>query len=52
MKKILNFMVVGARQRLKFFRQITLFLGNTRALSKFKWWILHHLISIIKLENN
>ena len=42
-------MVVGARQ---FFRQITWFLRNERALYKFKYWILHHLMSLIKLQNN
>ena len=45
-------MVVGARQSFQFFRQRTWFLGNKRALSKFKYWILHYLISIIKLQNN
>ena len=48
-QKILNSTVVGARQSFQFFRQITWFLGNTRALSKFKYWILHQLISIIKI---
>ena len=50
--KILNCTVVGARQSFQFFWQITWFLRNTKALSKFKYWILHHLISIIKLQNN
>ena len=45
-------MVVGARQSFQLFRQITWFLGNARALSKFKYRILHLLISIIKLKNN
>ena len=45
-------MVVGARKSFQFFRQITWFLGNNRALSKFKNLILHYLISIIKLKNN
>ena len=45
-------MVVGARQSFQFFRQITWFLGNKRALPRFKYGILHHLISIIKLQNN
>ena len=31
-KKILNFMVVGARQSFQFFRQKTWFLGNNRGL--------------------
>ena len=51
-KKVLNSMVVTARQRFPFFREITWFLGNKLALSKFKYWILHLLISIIKLQNN
>ena len=51
-QRILNSTVVGALQSFQFFRQITKFLGNTRALPKFKYWILHHLTSIIKLENN
>ena len=51
-EKILNSMVVGTRQSFQFFRQITCFLENNRALSKFKWWILYYLISIIKLQNN
>ena len=42
-------MVVGARQRFPFFRQITWFLKNNRALSKFRYRILYNLISIIKL---
>ena len=45
-------MVVGARQSFQFFRQITWFLRNARTLCKFQYWILHHLISIIKLPNN
>ena len=36
-QKILNSTVVGARQSFQFFRQITWFLGHTRALSKFKY---------------
>ena len=45
-------MVLGARQSFKFFRQIAWFLGNKRALCKFKYWILHRLIGIINLQNN
>ena len=48
-------MEVGACQSFQFFRQITWFLGNKRALFKFglfKYWILHNLISIIKLQND
>ena len=41
-------MVDGARQSFQFFRQITWFLGNNRALSKFRYQILRYLISIIK----
>ena len=37
-------MVVGARQSFQFFRQITWFLGNNRALSKFRDQILYNLI--------
>ena len=44
-------MAVGTRQSFQFFRQITWFLGNKRALFKFKYWILRHLISFIKLQN-
>ena len=51
-QKILNSLVVGARQRFQFFRKLTWFLENKKALSKFKYWILHHLISIIKLQNS
>ena len=35
-------MVVGARRSFQFFREMTWFLGNKRALSKFKYYILHH----------
>ena len=45
-------MVVGARQSFQFFRQITWFLGNNRALSKFRYQILHNLISITKFYKN
>ena len=51
-QKKLKSMVVATRQSFRFFRQITWFLGNIRALSKSKYWILHHLISIIGLQNN
>ena len=51
-EKILNYTVVGAHQSFQFFRQVTWFLGNKRALPTFEYWILHHLISIIKLQNN
>ena len=45
-------MVVGARQSFQFFRQITWFLGNNRALSKFRYRILYNLIRITKLLKN
>ena len=48
-KKLLNYMVVGARQSFQFFRQITWFLGKYRVLSKFRNQILYNFISIIKL---
>ena len=51
-QKLVKSMVDGVCQSFQFFRQITWFIGNKRALSKFKYWILHHLISIIKLRNN
>ena len=51
-QKILNSTVVEARQSFQFFRQIISFLVIKRALLKFKYWILHRLISIIKLQNN
>ena len=47
----LNSVVVGTRQSFQFFRQITWFLGNSRALPKLDW-ILYYLISIIRLQNN
>ena len=43
-------MVVAARQSFQFFRQMTWFLGNNRAWSKFKYRILNYLISIIKSQ--
>ena len=36
-QKLLNFEAVGARQSFQFFRQIAWFLGNNRALSKFRY---------------
>ena len=51
-QKILSSMVVGVRQNFQFFREITWFLGNGRALSTIKYWILHHLINIVKLQNH
>ena len=41
-------LLVGIRQRFKFFRQTSWFLGNSRTLSKFRYRILHYLINIIK----
>ena len=48
-QKILNLTVVGAPQSFQFFRQITRFLRNMRALAKFRYRILLYLITIIKL---
>ena len=45
-------MVVGARQSFQFFRQITWFLRNNRALSYFRYQILHNLISTMKLKKS
>ena len=46
-QKDLAFMVARARQIFEFFRQITWFRRNNRALSKFRYRILHYLISFI-----
>ena len=46
---MVNFMVAEARQSFQFFRQITWFLGNNRAMSKFRYRILYNLISTTKL---
>ena len=40
-------MVAGGRQSFQFFRQTTWFLENNRALSEFRYQILHYVISII-----
>ena len=48
-QKILNIVVVGARQSFQFPRQISWFLGNNRTLPKFRYQILYNLISITKL---
>ena len=45
-------MAVEGHQSFQFFRQIAWFLENNKALSKFRYRILHHLISITKLEKN
>ena len=42
-------MVVGPRQSFQFFKQITWFLKNNTALSKFLDEILHYLIRITTL---
>ena len=47
-QKTLNSMVVRAPQSFQFFRQKTWLVENNRALSKFSYEILYHLISIIK----
>ena len=46
-QKHLTLMVARARQIFEFFRQITWFRRNNRALSKFRYRILHYLISFI-----
>ena len=51
-QKILNFMAVGARQSFQFFRKIPWFLGKKGTSFKFECWILHHLISNIKSQND
>ena len=43
-------MVIGARQCFQLFRQIIWFIENNKALPKFKYRILHYLISIIKSD--
>ena len=44
-------MAVGACQSFQFFRQLTWYFGNNnRALSKFRYQILHHAIRIIRLK--
>ena len=45
-------MVVGASQSFQFFKQIAcfFFFGKNRALSKFRYRILHYLINVIKLQ--
>ena len=48
-QKILNSVVVGARQSFQFFRQKTWFLGNNRGLPQFMCRILCNLISTTKL---
>ena len=40
-QKTLNSLVAGARQSFQFFREITWFVANKRALSKFKYYNLH-----------
>ena len=42
-------MVLGARQSFQFLGQITWFLENNKVLTKYRYRILHNLISIIKL---
>ena len=42
-------MVVGAHQGFQFFRQMTRFLENNRALYKFRYQILHNVIIMMKL---
>ena len=40
-------MVVGARQNFQVFRQIAWFVENSKALSEFRYQMLHYIISII-----
>ena len=40
-------MVVGARQNFQVFRQIAWFVENNKALSEFRYQMLHYIISII-----
>ena len=47
-QKLLNSVVVGARQSFQIFRQNTWFLENKRVLSKSLYGTLHYLISISK----
>ena len=51
-EKILNSLLVGGCQILKCFRQITWFLENNRALSKFRYQILHYLLNITKSKKS
>ena len=44
-QKILNTVVVRARQSFQFFRQKAWFFESNRALSKFLYGLLHYLIS-------
>ena len=39
-------------QSFQIFEQLAWFPGNNRNLSKFKYWILHCIIRIVKLQNN
>ena len=50
--KITKLRLAEASQSFQFFRQITWFLGNYRVLYKFRYRILHNLLSIIKLLKN
>ena len=45
-------MVVADRQSFRFFRQKTWFFGNNRGLPKFRFRILHNLISTTKLQKH
>ena len=49
-QKLIQSLVVGARQSFQFFRQNTWFLENNRELPKFLCCILHYLIIITKLQ--
>ena len=51
-KKTLKSIVVEARQSFQFFRQLTWFFRNNRALPKFRYHIFHYLVSIIRFKKN
>ena len=47
---MVNSILVEAHKSFQFFREITWFLGNNRALLLFRYPILHNLISITKIN--
>ena len=47
--KLINSLVVGARQSFQFFTQNTRFTENNRALFNFLYQILYYIINITKL---
>ena len=50
-QKVLNSVVVGAHQSFQFFKQITWFLRNNAALSKFRYQILYYLINQVIIKS-